>query len=68
MNNFPRLAPLTRGCAAMGGCATTLAFGRRIIAARGGGGGGWRDIGELNNKEHWSRLNNVFDWSTLVVG
>ena len=25
------------------------------------GGGGWRDVRELNNKEHWPRFNNVFD-------
>ena len=24
--------------------------------------GGWRDIKELNNKEHWSRFYNVFNW------
>ena len=24
--------------------------------------GGWRDVRDLNNKEHWSRFNNVFDW------
>ena len=52
------------------------AFGRRIIAMRGGWEG-WRDVGELNDKEHWLRFNDVFDRvlgrrklhnSTLAVG
>ena len=44
----------------MGGCTTMPAFGCGIIAVRGGWGG-WRGVGELNNKEHWLRFNNVFN-------
>ncbi len=36
------------------------AFRHRIIATRGGVGG-WRDVGELNDEEHWLRFNDVFD-------
>ncbi len=51
----------SRGRAASGGCKTTPDFGHRIIAVRGKWGR-WRDVRELNNKEHWSRFNDVFDW------
>ena len=29
---------------------------------RKGGWGGWRDVGDLNDKEHRLRLNDVFYW------
>jgi hypothetical protein len=49
----------------MGGCTMMPAFEHGIIAARGGWGGGWRDVKELNDKEHWLRFYKIF---TLGAG